>query len=68
MESQLKDNQFFYCYDKELKNYLCQHGLRFITHAISIRDHMNFYQFWQSEELTRLIADFTKQRKYIETN
>ncbi|MDN3956210.1 hypothetical protein [Sporolactobacillus laevolacticus] len=68
MESESKNSQFFYCYDKELKNFLLSNGLRYITHAISIRDHMGFYMFWQSEELTKLITEFKQQKEYIEIN
>lgn len=68
MELESKNSQFFYCYDKNLKNFLLENGLRYITHAISIRDKRAFYMFWQSEELTKMIAEFQQQREYIETN
>jgi hypothetical protein len=63
MESESKNSQFFYCYDKSLKNFLVYNGLRYITKAISIKDNLVFYLFFQTDELTKLLAEFKRIQK-----
>lgn len=51
-------NKFFFCYDENLKNFLHNNGVDFITHARAINTNRKFWLFESSSVLTRLINDY----------
>lgn len=55
--------QFFYCYDRRLQRYLAQKGIKYETHALSIREHFDFYQYLKTKELEIALDSWKKSGK-----
>lgn len=49
---------YLFVYDPKLKNYLLEHGMRYITVAKSISTDERFWLFYRSKELKSLLDEF----------
>lgn len=51
---------FFYCYDSKLKQHLNHDGHKYVSYGLHPKTHRQFWQFIQSEELSKSIIEFKK--------
>ena len=59
MKEELTHKDFFYCYDRKLKDYLTENGVRFIMTAYSISNQHQFFLYQQGETLRNLLNSYT---------
>lgn len=53
-----KEQKYFYCYSRNLKNRLLDEGERFICVGINERSNKRFWLFEQSEKLSEVLSDW----------
>lgn len=56
----LSKNMLFFCYDFALQRKLKEHGVRFITTAIS-NNQKRFWLYFRTDEVNKIINDYIKQ-------
>lgn len=59
----LTREDFFYCYTYELSNYLAKNGYKYILKAISVKNGITFTLYEKTEELQRLLDDYSSHKK-----
>lgn len=59
----MNQQDFFFCYDKKMKNYLSNQNQKFITHARSIKSDQEFWLFAKSDVLQLSIDQFNQEKR-----
>ena len=57
------DRKYFYCYSYNLKTFLCENGLRYITNSVNSNTQKKFWLFERTEQLCGLL-DVWRERKH----
>ncbi len=52
-------DDFFFCYDKNMRDFLASYGFQYITTARSIKNNSQFWLFVKSNKLQNAIGEFT---------
>lgn len=61
IKNELTYSDFFWCYDKELANFLrYDKGITYITKARRFDTHVVYYQFLRTNELNQSLAEFNE--------
>lgn len=60
--AKLKNTDFFFCYNSDLKNYLVENNVDFITSAYSIKTQDRFWLFQKSDELQELLNKYNNNK------
>ncbi|MEC1697751.1 hypothetical protein [Schinkia azotoformans] len=58
--SELTYSDFFWCYDKEIADFLRRKGITYITKARRFDTHAVYYQFLRTTELNQRLAEFNE--------
>lgn len=59
----ITNKDFFYCYDKNLKNYMSGLGFQYITTARSVKNNKQFWLFFVTDELQQEIDNWNERKK-----
>lgn len=54
-------NKYFYCYSYNLKCFLVNNGVHFITHSIHTSTNKKFWVFESSDRITELLTQWREQ-------
>jgi len=63
MFGQSKKDKYFFSYDKNLSRFLIDHGHKYITKAINIKDKSVFTLFEKTDDLIELVNEWNERRK-----
>ncbi|MED1441912.1 DUF5659 domain-containing protein [Aeribacillus composti] len=61
----MNSKQFFFCYSKDLSQYIKSKGIDSITTALSPSTKKKFTLFYKSEELQKTIDEYNKNKSFI---
>lgn len=56
--------RFFYCYNKELYEFIKSKDIRYLTKARRLENNDIFAMYLQTEELTKAINEYKETRTY----
>lgn len=57
----MENNKLYYCYNKQLAQYLKRNGFRYVLKARDIKNHKIFTCFDWTEELKKAIDEYYKE-------
>lgn len=65
----MTNENFFYCYNPQLKNYLrIEKGIPFLCHGLSVKDRAPFWQFEKTDFLQYCLKEYEKRKEIRSTN
>lgn len=54
----MEKDQYFFCYNKHISDYLTERGIKYITVAKEIKNNRLFSLYKQTKELSRALEEY----------